>query len=43
MIDDLALLAYTPTQAEFSRHSLKQAARVIGLYLNADKTKTICF
>ena len=35
--DDLSLLTNTPTQAEFLLHSLEQAARDIGLYVNADK------
>ena len=38
-IDDLALLAYTPAQSEFLLHNLKQAVRVIGLYMNSYKTE----
>ena len=41
--DDIALLANTPTQAESLLHSLEQAAGVIGLHVNADKTEYICF
>ena len=41
--DDLALLANTPTQAEFLLHSLEQAARGINLYVNADKAEFMCF
>ena len=35
--DNLAVLVNTPAQAESSLRSLKQAARNIGLYVNADK------
>ena len=38
--DDLALLINTPAQAESILQSLKQ---VIDLYVNANKTKFICF
>ena len=33
----------TPTQAESQPHSLERAASGIGLHVNADKTKSICF
>ena len=35
-VDDIALLANTPAQAESPLHSLKRAAAGIGLHLNAD-------
>ena len=41
--DDIALLANTPVQAQTQLHSLEQAAGVIGLYVNADKTDYMCF
>ena len=41
--DDIALLANTPTQAEFLLHSLERAAGGIGLHVNADKTEYMCF
>ena len=41
--DDIALLANTPTQAETLLHNLERAATNIGLYVNADKTKYMCF
>ena len=41
--DDIALLANTPTQAEFLLHSLEWAAVGIGLHVNADKTEYMCF
>ena len=37
-MDDLAFQANTPAQAEFLLHSLEQAARGIGLYVEANKT-----
>ena len=40
--DDVALLANTPTQAEFLLHSLEQAAGGIGLHMNADKMEYMC-
>ena len=40
--DDLVLLTNTPAQAKSQQHSLEQAARGIGLYVNAGKTK-LCF
>ena len=41
--DDLALLANTPTQAEYLLHSLEQAAGGISLHVNADKTEYMRF
>ena len=41
--DDIALLANTPTQAETRLHNLERAAASIGLHVNADKTKYMCF
>ena len=41
--DDLLLLANTPSQAKSLLHSLEQAARGIGLYVNLDKTEFMCF
>ena len=41
--DDLVLLANTPIQAESLLHSLEQAAGVIGLYMNTNKTVFMCF
>ena len=35
--NDLVLLTNTPAQIEFLLSSLEQAARGIGLYINADK------
>ena len=37
-IDDLALLSNTPARAKSLLHSLEQAAIVIGLDMNQDKT-----
>ena len=37
------LLANTPTQAESLLHSLEQAAGGIGLHVNVDKLKYVCF
>ena len=42
-IDDTALLANTPTRAEFLQHSLEQAAGGIGLHVNADKIEYMYF
>ena len=39
--DGQALLEYTPAQAESLMHSLKQAARVIGPYVNVNKKDKI--
>ena len=40
--DDLALQANKPTPAESLLHNLDQAARDIGLYVNADQTEFLC-
>ena len=42
-VDDIALLANEPTQAEFLLHSLERAAVYIGLHVNAHKTEYMCF
>ena len=42
-IDDIALLANTPTQAKTLLHSLQQAAADIGLHVNVDKMEYMCF
>ena len=42
-VDDIALLANTPASAESLLHSLERAAGNIGLHVNADKTKYMCF
>ena len=41
--DDLALLADTLPQAESLLHNLEKEAKIIGLYVNCDKTEFICF
>ena len=41
--DDLVLLTNTSTQAESLLHSPEQVAGCIDLYVNAKKTKFICF
>ena len=41
--DDIALLPDSPTQEKFLLHSLKQAARGIGLHTNADKNEVRAF
>ena len=41
--EDVALLANTPTQAEFLQHSLERIASGIGIHVNTDKTEYICF
>ena len=41
--DDQELLVNTSTQTEFLLHSLEQAAGGIGLYVNANKTESVCF
>ena len=38
-VDDIALLANTPNQAETLLHSLERAAAGIGLHVNAHKTE----
>ena len=42
-VNDIALLANTPVQAESLLHSLERAAGGIGLHGNIDKTEYICF
>ena len=42
-VDDLALLANTPTQEESLLHNLDQTAGRIGLHGKANKTEYICF
>ena len=42
-VDDIAILANTPNQAETLLHSLKRAAAGIGLYVNAHKTEYMCY
>ena len=42
-VDDIALLANTPTQAETQLHRLERAAANIGLHVYADKTEYMCF
>ena len=41
--NDLELLANIPAQSLYLLHTLEQAASVIGLYMNSDKTKFIHF
>ena len=41
--DDIAFLANTPAQAETQLHILERVAGDIGLHVNADKTKYMCF
>ena len=41
--DDIAILANTPNPAETLLHSLERVAAGIGLYVNAHKTKYMCF
>ena len=41
--DDLALLIITTTLTKSLLHSLEKAARGIGLYVNSDKTESMCF
>ena len=42
-VDDIAILANTPNQAETLLHSLEWAAAGIGLHVNAHKTEYKCF
>ena len=42
-VDDIAILANTPNQAETLLHSLEQAAAGIGLHFNAYKTEYMCY
>ena len=41
--DDITLLANKPTQVEFLLHSLEYTAGGIGLHVNADKRRYMCF
>ena len=41
-VDNLALLANTPTQAKTLFHSLEQLASSNGLYVNSDETELMC-
>ena len=41
--NDLVLLLNTPAQAEYLLHSLEQAAKGTGFYMNSDKTEFMCF
>ena len=41
--DDITLLANTPAQAESLLHRVERAASGIGLHVNADKAKFMCF
>ena len=41
--DNIALLAYTPNQAETLLHSLERTAAGIGLHVNAHKTEYMCY
>ena len=41
--DDIAILANTPNQDKTLLHSLELAATGIGLYVNAHKTKYMCY
>ena len=42
-VEDIALLANTPAQAESLLHNLEQEASGRGLHVNADKTEYMCF
>ena len=42
-VDDIAILANTPNQAETLLYSLEWAAAGIGLHVNAHKTENMCF
>ena len=42
-INNIAVLENTPFYAESLLHSLEQAARGIGLYVNANKKEFLCF
>ena len=41
--DDIALIANTPSQAEFPIHSLEWTAGGISLHITANKTEYMCF
>ena len=42
-VDDLVLHANAPARAESLMHSLEQAVRGFGFYVNSDKTEFMCF
>ena len=42
-VDDIAIVANTPNQAETLLHSMEQVAASIGLHVNAHKTEYTCF
>ena len=42
-VDDIALLANTPDQADTLLHSLERAAAGISLHINADMMEYMCF
>ena len=42
-VDDIELLADTPTHAGSPLYTLEKAAGGIGVYVNADKTEYMCF
>ena len=42
-VDDIAILANTPDQAETLLHSLERAATGIGLYVNAHESEYMCY
>ena len=42
-VDDIAILANTPNQAETLLHSLERGAAGKGLFLNAHKTEYMCY
>ena len=42
-VDDIAILANTPNQAETLLHSLERATAGTGLHVNAHKTEDMCF
>ena len=42
-MDDIALIANTPTQVDSLLYSLEWAAAGIGLHVNVDKTEYMCF
>ena len=42
-LQDIAILANTPNQAETLLHSLERPAAGIGLYANAHKTEYMCY
>ena len=42
-VNDMAILANTPAQAEPQQHSLELAAASVGLLVNVDKMEYRCF